>query len=274
MRFIGKKWGSTGECEVDELVRLLSTVPRRVRPLQANVACATATAAASAAVVLRPTGRAGADEGWSASPPCRVSVPYIRLYPSSETVAHGPECAGLSQASRRREVPMSVLEQVKTAPMSRVQVKAIALCLVMNPVDGFDLLLTSLVGPAIAREWGPDAVAGWHPAQQRAGRHGVRCVVPRPARRPDRPPQAHTRRSRGGLASERSNHRRRGLSVALITTGYGLGSIVAGVATSLLAVRSGTVGLRARRRRDSDPLRGRAAVPARVDGLPDRLASS
>jgi MFS family permease len=49
---------------------------------------------------------------------------------------------------------MSVLEQVKTAPMSRVQVRAVALCLVMNLVDGFDLLLTSFVGPAIAREWG------------------------------------------------------------------------------------------------------------------------
>ena len=49
---------------------------------------------------------------------------------------------------------MSVLEQVKSAPMSRVQARAVALCLVINLVDGFDLLVTSFVGPTIAREWG------------------------------------------------------------------------------------------------------------------------
>ena len=36
------------------------------------------------------------------------------------------------------------------------------------------------------------------------------------------------------LTSEYANHRRRGLVVALITTGYGLGSVIAGIASSLL----------------------------------------
>ena len=49
---------------------------------------------------------------------------------------------------------MSVLEQVKSAPMSRVQARAVALCLVINLVVGFDLLATSFLGPTIAREWG------------------------------------------------------------------------------------------------------------------------
>lgn len=36
------------------------------------------------------------------------------------------------------------------------------------------------------------------------------------------------------LTSEYANHRRRGLVVALITTGYGLGSVIAGIASTLL----------------------------------------
>ncbi|WP_020124204.1 MFS transporter [Streptomyces canus] len=48
---------------------------------------------------------------------------------------------------------MNVLEQVKNAPMSRVQVGAVALCLVISLIDGFDLLVASFVGPTITREW-------------------------------------------------------------------------------------------------------------------------
>ena len=48
---------------------------------------------------------------------------------------------------------MNVLEQVKNSPMSRAQVRAVALCLVINLIDGFDLLVTSFVGPTITREW-------------------------------------------------------------------------------------------------------------------------
>jgi benzoate transport len=166
---------------------------------------------------------------------------------------------------------MSVLEQVKNAPMSRVQVRAVALCLVMNLVDGFDLLLTSFVGPAIAREWGlaPSQV-GFLLSSGLAGMaFGALCLAPladRIGRRkltlaglalaslgmlaasiaPTFGTLLATRVVTGAavgvmaaclpvLASEYSNHRRRGLSVALITTGYGLGAIVAGVATGLLA---------------------------------------
>ncbi|MBB4684375.1 MFS transporter [Amycolatopsis jiangsuensis] len=55
---------------------------------------------------------------------------------------------------------MNVLEQVKNSLMSRAQVRAVALCLVINLIDGFDLLVTSFAGPAITWQWGlfPSAV--------------------------------------------------------------------------------------------------------------------
>jgi benzoate transport len=166
---------------------------------------------------------------------------------------------------------MSVLEQVKTSPMSRAQVRAVALCLVMNLVDGFDLLLTSFVGPAITREWGlsPSELGVLLSSGLAGMAFGALCLAPladRIGRRtltlaglavaslgmlaasvaPTFGALLATRVVTGAavgvmaaclpvLASEYSNHRRRGLSVALITTGYGLGAILAGVATGLLA---------------------------------------
>ncbi|CAM4048076.1 MFS transporter [Kibdelosporangium persicum] len=165
---------------------------------------------------------------------------------------------------------MNVLEQVKQSPMSRAQVRAVALCLVMNLVDGFDLLVTSFVGPAITREWGlsPSAVgvllsgglAGMAfgalflaPLADRVGRRRltlgclalaslgmlaasvaqdfgqlVACRVVTGAA------VGAMAASLPVLTSEYANNRRRGLAVALITTGYGLGSVIAGIATSLL----------------------------------------
>src|SRR5918997_2378042 len=95
--------------------------------------------------------------GWPASNrPCRVSVPYSEDIPrpTRRPHRHEDQPADPGRASQRSEVPVTVLEQVKSAPMSPVQARAVALCLVINLVDGFDLLVTSFVGPTIAREWG------------------------------------------------------------------------------------------------------------------------
>lgn len=165
---------------------------------------------------------------------------------------------------------MSILEQVKNAPMSRAQTRAVALCLVMNLVDGFDLLMTSFVGPSIAKEWGlapsqlgvllSSGLAGMAfgalflaPLADRIGRRKLTLAGLAVASlgmlaasfSPNLGALLATRVVTGAavgvmaaclpvLASEYSNHRRRGLSVALITTGYGLGAITAGIATSLL----------------------------------------
>lgn len=165
---------------------------------------------------------------------------------------------------------MTVLEQVKSAPMSRAQARAVALCLVINLVDGFDLLVTSFVGPTIAREWGlspsqlgvllSSGLAGMAvgalflaPLADRIGRRRLTlgCLalaslgMLAASVAQDFGQLLACRLVTGAavgamaaslpvLASEYANHRRRGLVVALITTGYGLGAIIAGVATGLL----------------------------------------
>lgn len=165
---------------------------------------------------------------------------------------------------------MNVLEQVKISPMSRVQVRAVALCLVINLIDGFDLLVTSYVGPTITREWSLSpsgvgvllsaglagmAIGGLFlaPLADRIGRRrlSLGCLalaslgMLAASLSQDFGQLLACRVVTGAavgamaaslpvLTSEYANHRRRGLVVALITTGYGLGSFVAGIASSLL----------------------------------------
>lgn len=42
---------------------------------------------------------------------------------------------------------------LRSRPMSRAQVVAVALCTVINMMDGFDILATAFTAPSIAREW-------------------------------------------------------------------------------------------------------------------------
>src|SRR5690606_2663803 len=47
------------------------------------------------------------------------------------------------------------------APMGRLQVAIVALCIALNAIDGFDVLAISFAAPGIAAEWGIDrAVLG------------------------------------------------------------------------------------------------------------------
>ncbi|MFG2514101.1 MFS transporter [Streptomyces sp. NPDC048584] len=165
---------------------------------------------------------------------------------------------------------MSILEQIKDGPMSRAQISAVALCLTMNLVDGFDLLATSFVGPTIAREWGlspsqvgvllSSGLAGMAfgalfiaPLADRVGRRRLTLSglamaslgMLFAAMSQNFGQLVASRLTTGAavgvmaaslpvLASEYANNRRRGLAIALITTGYGLGSVIAGISTSLL----------------------------------------
>lgn len=165
---------------------------------------------------------------------------------------------------------MSILEQVKEAPMSRWQTRAVALCLVINLVEGFDLLVTTYTGLAIMREWGlqpslvgillSSSLAGMAfgamflaPLADRFGRRklvlaglAMATVGMVAATLSQNLAQLVAARAVTGtaiglmaacltvLASEYSNHRRRGLTVALVTTGYGMGAILAGIAASFL----------------------------------------
>ncbi|GHH30795.1 MFS transporter [Lentzea cavernae] len=154
--------------------------------------------------------------------------------------------------------------------MSRAQVQAVALCLVMNVVDGFDLLVTSFVGPAITREWGlsPSSVgvllsgglAGMAvgalflaPLADRVGRRRITLAslalaslgMLAAAFTQDLGQLLAARVITGVavgtmaaslpvLTSEYANNKRKGLAVALITTGYGIGAVIAGLSTSVL----------------------------------------
>jgi benzoate transport len=141
---------------------------------------------------------------------------------------------------------------------------------VINLIDGFDLLVTSFVGPSITREWGlsPSGVgvllsgglAGMAiggiflaPLADRIGRRNLSlgCLalaslgMLAASVSQDFGQLLACRLVTGAavgamaaslpvLTSEFANNRRRGLVVALITTGYGLGSVVAGLASSVL----------------------------------------
>lgn len=45
------------------------------------------------------------------------------------------------------------------APMGRLQIAAVALCIMLNALDGFDVLAISFASPGIAAEWGIDRAA-------------------------------------------------------------------------------------------------------------------
>lgn len=47
-----------------------------------------------------------------------------------------------------------ILQRLDEAPLSRTQILAILLCLLLNALDGFDVLAISFASPGIAAEWG------------------------------------------------------------------------------------------------------------------------
>lgn len=54
---------------------------------------------------------------------------------------------------------MDVRRLLDEAPMGRLQIAAIILCIMLNALDGFDVLAISFASPGIAAEWGVDRAA-------------------------------------------------------------------------------------------------------------------
>ncbi|HWE47057.1 MAG TPA: MFS transporter [Caulobacteraceae bacterium] len=50
--------------------------------------------------------------------------------------------------------PTDPIQAIRTRPMAPVQVAAVALCIAINMVDGFDVMIASFTGPGIAKAWG------------------------------------------------------------------------------------------------------------------------
>jgi benzoate transport len=157
-------------------------------------------------------------------------------------------------------------------PMRRAQLVAIALCVALNALDGFDVLSISFASPGIAAEWGIDrAVLGVVLSMELIGMAVGSVFVGTLADRVGRRPVAlgclvvmatgmllastahgvtslsafrlFTGLGIGGMlaatnamTAEFSNARRRNLAVALMAAGYPVGAIVGGaVASHLLA---------------------------------------
>ncbi|MEG3179317.1 MFS transporter [Sphingomonas sp. LT1P40] len=158
------------------------------------------------------------------------------------------------------------------APMHRMQIVVVALCIALNALDGFDVLAISFAAPGIAAEWGVDkATLGIVLSMELIGMAAGSVLIGNVADRIGRRPTilgclcvmaagmfAATMASGvemlsairfitgigiGGMLSstsamvaEFSNDKRRGLNVALNIAGYSTGVILGGlVAAALLA---------------------------------------
>jgi benzoate transport len=160
-------------------------------------------------------------------------------------------------------------------PMRRRQTIAVVLCVMLNALDGFDVLAISFASPGIAAEWGIDrAVLGVVLSMELIGMAVGSIVIGGLADRIGRRPvvlgslvimsigmalattatgvgtlsayRLFTGLGIGGMlatinaaAAEFSNARRRNLAVAIMAGGYPIGAIVGGaIASRLLAVGS------------------------------------
>lgn len=158
------------------------------------------------------------------------------------------------------------------APMHRLQVLIVGLCIVLNALDGFDVLAISFAAPGIAKEWGIDrAVLGIVLSMELFGMAAGSVLIGNIADRVGRRPtiigclvimaagmfaaafaqdvtslsitRLLTGLGIGGLLSatsamvaEFSSDKRRSLNVSLNIAGYSTGSILGGlVAAHLLA---------------------------------------
>ena len=174
-----------------------------------------------------------------------------------------------SAAGSAIEDPRAIIAR---EPMGRAQLIAVAMCVALTALDGFDVLSISFASPGIAAEWGIDrAMLGIVLSMELIGMSAGSIFVGGLADRVGRRPIAlgclvvmaigmglattagdvttlsayrlFTGIGIGGLlaagnamAAEFSNARRRNLAVALMAAGYPMGAIVGGsIASRLLA---------------------------------------
>jgi len=156
------------------------------------------------------------------------------------------------------------------APMKRPQIVAIALCALLNALDGFDVLSISFAAPGIAQEWGVDRAAlgivlSMELIGMMAGSIGLGLLCDRIGRRPMILAclvimgsgmglamnagnietlsifRLYTGLGIGGMlaatsavAAEFANARRRNMAVAIMAAGYPIGAIVGGSIASMM----------------------------------------
>lgn len=164
---------------------------------------------------------------------------------------------------------------IAAAPMHRLQIAVVALCIALNALDGFDVLAISFAAPGIAAEWGVDkATLGVVLSMELLGMAAGSVLIGNVADRIGRRPTilgclivmaagmfAATMASGvemlsairfltgigiGGMLSstsamvaEFSNDKRRGLNVALNIAGYSTGAILGGLVASALLASTG-----------------------------------
>lgn len=166
----------------------------------------------------------------------------------------------------------TLLDALDAAPLSRTQLLAILLCLLLNALDGFDVLAISFASPGIAAEWGIDRAAlGLVLSMELIGMAVGSVVLGAYADRAGRRPaillclsimavgmlaatfaanvemlsvfRLFTGLGIGGMlactnamVAELANARTRSLAVGLMASGYPVGAIVGGsIAATLLA---------------------------------------
>ena len=161
------------------------------------------------------------------------------------------------------------------APMGRLQIMAVALCVMLNALDGFDVLAISFASPGIAAEWGIDRAAlGIVLSMELIGMAVGSVLLGGLADRVGRRPtillclvvmaagmlaatfsfsvvslsavRLVTGLGIGGMlactnaiVAELSNARARSLAVALMAAGYPIGAILGGSVASMLLVSGG-----------------------------------
>lgn len=161
------------------------------------------------------------------------------------------------------------------AAMTRPQIVAIALCVLLNALDGFDVLAISFASPGIAAEWGIDRAAlgivlSMELIGMAVGSIALGAVADRAGRRPTilgclivmaagmaaavfasgLPMLLVVRFATGlgiggmlactnAMVAELANARRRSLSVAIMAAGYPLGAVVGGTIASVLLASYG-----------------------------------
>jgi len=164
---------------------------------------------------------------------------------------------------------------IAAAPMRKLQVVVVALCIALNALDGFDVLAISFAAPGIAAEWGVDkATLGIVLSMELLGMAAGSVVIGNVADRFGRRPTIlsclfvmaigmyaamHAQgvtslsvirfltgigiggmlSSTSAMVAEFSNDKRRGLNVVLNIAGYSTGAILGGLVASKLLAEMG-----------------------------------
>jgi len=164
---------------------------------------------------------------------------------------------------------------IAAAPMHRLQIMVVAICVALNALDGFDVLAISFAAPGIADEWGVDkAMLGVVLSMELLGMAAGSVLIGNVADRIGRRPTilgclllmacgmfaaAHATgvtmlsairfltgvgiggmlSSTSAMVAEFSNDKRRGLNVALNIAGYSTGAILGGLVASRLLAATG-----------------------------------